>query len=148
VPEKKRPFCIEVLTPEGSVCTAEAVSATFPASDGRVGVLAGHMPMVALLGAGAMEIQRTDGQEVSLYVSGGFAQFRENAFTILAEEAIPIEKIDAEEAWEDIERARKLPMDTEAAIARRERAIMAAQSKFKLAQKRRQGMKMPGASLE
>jgi F-type H+-transporting ATPase subunit epsilon len=129
-----RAFCCEVFTPYGPVSTAEALSASFPALDGQVGILAGHAPLVAALGAGQLSIVSPGDERQEFYVAGGFLQVRENAMTVLAEECVAVADIDPEAAWDELTQAQSLPAETDAEYARRERAVAAAREKFRLAQ--------------
>jgi F-type H+-transporting ATPase subunit epsilon len=131
----RRPFQCEVITPETKVFAGEVVSAIFPAPDGLVGVLGGRGPLVTLLGSGSFTVRGMDGRREEYFVTGGFARFCDNALTLLAEECLPIEAIDAERAWDEIQQAQKLPRETPEQIALRDEALEAARAKFKLAQK-------------
>jgi len=144
LPGYRKPFRVELLTPEGTVASLDAVSVVYPAADGQAGVLGGHAALVALLGAGAMTISAADGRTEEYFVAGGFAHVRENDLTVLAEEAIPTRKLDAEEAWAEIVRARAIRPTTDLAYARRRETLHAARVKFALAQKRRRAQGRAG----
>ena len=90
----RRPFQVEVLTPGGRLCSMEAESAVFPASDGLVGVLGGRGPMVALVGAGPLNIREHRGEMHEFYVAGGFGRYLnlENAVTLGLLPDIPRER--------------------------------------------------------
>ncbi len=83
--DRKKKFAVRVLTPEGPVLTMEATSAIFPASDGLVGILPHHSPLMAALGRGAMFVRSVDDHNYTLDVTGGFAEFRANVLTVLAD---------------------------------------------------------------
>jgi F-type H+-transporting ATPase subunit epsilon len=102
-----RSFRYEVLSPEGPIDAAEAVSAVFPARDGQVGVLADRAPLAAVLGAGAMSFHRPDGTLREYFLAGGFAQVRSGTLTILAECCIPAERLDRHKAMEELQFARQ-----------------------------------------
>jgi len=139
----RRPFPCEVLTPDGRVCAIEAVSAVFPASDGLVGVLGGHAPLVAMVGAGPLVVQELKGPVHEYYVAGGFAHVRDGALTILAEECIRLEDADREAAWEEIRRARALPAETDEEVVRRDQRLAVARTKFAVVQKYYQRSRRP-----
>ena len=130
-----RPFKCEVYTPDGLAAAAEATSVVLPARDGQVGVLGGHAPMVALMGAGRLAIEAVGGGRREFFLEGGFAQVRENLLTIWADECISVEDIDAEAAWDEIQQARRMPRDSDEERRLRRRTIEAATVKFKLAHK-------------
>lgn len=133
----QKSFCLEVLTPYGAACRGEVVSVVFPASDGKVGVLPGRGPLVAVIGAGELAVETAEGGQESYYISGGFAHVRDNAMTVLAEECVATDQLDAEQAWDQLEQARRLPAETDQQYALRNQAIDEARTKFSLAQKHR-----------
>lgn len=77
------PITIVLVTPERVVLERDADLVVLTASDGEVGILPNHAPLVARLGAGELRISHRDGK-TCLYVEGGFAQVRNNNVTILA----------------------------------------------------------------
>ena len=137
-----RPFSCEILTPDGFCERMEALSAVFPAGDGMVGVLGGRTPLVTTIAAGGLtlDLSRGGGRR-EYFVSGGFARMCDNVLTVLAEECCPVKDLDGEKAWREIERARAMPADTDARVARRDKLLHAAQMKFNLIQTRDGGPK-------
>jgi len=77
-------FRCRVITPEGPVLDREAVSVRFPAHDGMVGIWPNHAPMISLVGSGALMLRVGDERAWFLFMSGGFAEVRDNLLTILA----------------------------------------------------------------
>ncbi len=132
-----RKFRCEIQTPQGRTESHEALSAVFPAGDGLVGVLGGRGPFVAAMGAGPLTINAADGQQFEYFVNGGFAQMDVDVLSILAEHYAVIEEMDPEQIWGEIERARELPQETPAEIARRDEALDVARTKFRLIQEHR-----------
>jgi len=130
-----RAFRCDVVTPEGTVFAGELLGAKFPAQDGLIGVLGGRGPLVMLLGSGPFSVRQTTGAEALYFVAGGFAQFQNNALTLLAEQCQAVQDIDAEAAWQDILKAEKLPDETAEQKQIRGEALEAARNKFNMAQK-------------
>ncbi len=137
VPDYRKPFRCEVITPDGRAFAGEATSAVFPAPDGLVGVLGGRGPLVMLLGSGPLTVREPGGAWTSYFVAGGFARFCDNVLTLLAAVCTPVHEIDPEAAWREIQQAAALSRETPAEEARREEALKAARDKFSLAQKYR-----------
>lgn len=71
----------------GEVMSKDATSAVFPAKDGLVGMLPNHSPLMASLGKGEMFLRTVENQGLSVEVTGGFAEFRDNVLTLLADKA-------------------------------------------------------------
>jgi F-type H+-transporting ATPase subunit epsilon len=88
---------LELATPTRLVVSEEADEVVIPGADGYFGVLPGHAPLVALLGAGEVTY-RVGRLERYLAVSGGFAEVGPNHVTILADTAERPEEIDAARA--------------------------------------------------
>ena len=126
----QKTFCFEALTPSGRVCSVDALSVVFPAEDGQVGVLAGRAPLVAMMGVGRMDIETAEGNELHYFIAGGFAHVRENAMTILAEECTPLDALNAEEAWDELQTARKIKPEDEREEAVRRQLVETARVKF------------------
>jgi F-type H+-transporting ATPase subunit epsilon len=83
---------VTVITPAKSVFNAQARSVVVPAFDGELGVLPGHAPLLALLGAGEVRITGIDNKTVNIAVRAGFVQVSRNNVTILTQEtALPAE---------------------------------------------------------
>ncbi len=97
-------FDVSIVTPDGSVVTEkfEMVSARTAAGD--IGVMAGHIPLVAPLTIGAVRLKKANKTEW-LAVSGGFLEVRHDQVTILAQSAERAETIDLARAQEAKKRA-------------------------------------------
>ena len=133
----RRTFTIDLVTPEGVSESIEALSAVLPASDGQLGILPGRAPLAARLGAGPMKVVTTDNARKGYFVAGGFARMDEDVLTVMAEECVPVDRIDPDAAWEAIEQASAMPRETEAEVEMRDRALDVARVRFKLVQERR-----------
>ena len=130
-------FSLEVLTPTSCTCRMDVVSVVFPAVDGQVGVMTGRAPLVAVVGCGRLIVEPVSGKGREFFVAGGFAHVHENAMAVLAEECIPLEDMDAEAIWEELEQARHMPVETDEHWTQRDKAIDVARLKFSLAQRQR-----------
>jgi F-type H+-transporting ATPase subunit epsilon len=132
---KDRAFKCELLTPYEMVCQEQAVGVTFRAVDGDMGILANRAPIVAKMGAGRVLLERPGGNRpLKYYASGGFAQMHDNTLTILAEDCVPLEKLDPEKVWEQLQEVRSWPAENEAQARAKAEAMQAAREKFRLAQ--------------
>lgn len=65
-----------------------------PGAEGWIGVLPNHAPLMTTLAPGMVRI-KDGGNEKRIFVRGGFAEISPAGLTILAEEAMPFEEIDA-----------------------------------------------------
>ncbi len=75
---------LKVLSPEGAALETEADSVVLPASDGQLGVMRGHAPMVASLTAGTLWY-RTGSEEHTFPLTGGSAAVADDCITVLSD---------------------------------------------------------------
>ena len=93
------PLTLEIVTPEARVYSDTIDSVVIPTTEGEVGILPGHIPLLTQVEHG--ELRVTKGTETSLLaVSGGFVEVEGDRVHVLAEHAITEERID-EKAVED-----------------------------------------------
>ena len=97
---------LRVITPDHIVLDTQVSSLRLPATDGSIGVLPRHAPMVAALDVGLLTY-RTGGGEDSVFVSGGFVEVRDNTVRVVSEAGERPDEIDEARAREAEERARK-----------------------------------------
>jgi F-type H+-transporting ATPase subunit epsilon len=93
------PLQLEIVTPERQVYSATVDSVQVPGSEGELGVLPHHAPLVSTLGVGELRF-RKDGTEESFAIVGGFLQVRPDRVVVLAETADLASDIDLEKAQE------------------------------------------------
>jgi F-type H+-transporting ATPase subunit epsilon len=97
---------VSIVTPNGPVYESDVEMVSTKAQSGELGILPGHIPMVAPLAIGVVRLKepgRKDQELVS--VSGGFLEVRPDKVTILAQAAEKAEDIDVERALKAKERA-------------------------------------------
>lgn len=78
----------ELVTPEKAVLSTTAYMVEIPGSEGDMGVLAGHAPVMTTIRDGEVRVYATAGatpQRIS--VEGGFAEVGPDGLTVLAEQA-------------------------------------------------------------
>jgi len=97
---------LRVITPEAIVVDTTASTVKFPGLDGLMGVLPRHAPMVAALDAGHLSWTE-DGVARNMFISGGFAEVRDNTVRIVTEASEPASEIDVDRAERSAERARE-----------------------------------------
>lgn len=95
---------VSVVTPDGPVYESDVEMVSTKASTGELGILPGHIPMVAPLQIGAVRLKNGSNTEF-IAVSGGFLEVRPDKVTILAQSAEQSSEIDLERALRAKERA-------------------------------------------
>src|SRR3954463_6424111 len=88
---------LEIVTPERLAYSDEVDSVQLPGSEGELGVLPHHAPLVSMLGVGELRI-RKGGAEESFAIVGGFLQVRPDKVVVMAETADMASEIDLEKA--------------------------------------------------
>jgi len=86
-------IAFDLVSPERLLLSTEADMVTVPGTEGYLGVMAGHAPLVTTLRAGMIDVQ-TNGQDDRYFIRGGFAEIGPAKITVLAEEAIPMTEMD------------------------------------------------------
>jgi F-type H+-transporting ATPase subunit epsilon len=87
------PTSLEIVSPEKLLLSRSVDMVVIPASEGDMGVLGGHSPMIVMLRGGTVSLYDGDQVTDKLFVSGGFAEITTERCTILATEVRPIAEI-------------------------------------------------------
>jgi F-type H+-transporting ATPase subunit epsilon len=87
------PLTLEIVTPEARVYSDTIDTVVIPTTEGEVGILPGHIPLLTQVEHGELRVTK-NGQTQLLAVGGGFAEVADDVVQILAEHAITEEKID------------------------------------------------------
>jgi len=101
-------YKLSIVTAEQTVYEGEIEALVAPATDGEIGILTNHRPIVTKLGPGAIKITKPDHSEEFLFTSGGFFEFNENKAILLADVIENIEAIQVEEAAAARKKAQEL----------------------------------------
>ncbi|MED4969134.1 MULTISPECIES: F0F1 ATP synthase subunit epsilon [Parageobacillus] len=97
---------VSVVTPDGPVYEADVEMVSTKAKSGELGILPGHIPLVAPLEISAVRLKK-EGKTEYIAVSGGFLEVRPDKVTILAQAAERAEDIDVTRAKAAKERAER-----------------------------------------
>ena len=91
------PIKLEIVTPERLVFDETVDGVTLPGSEGELGVLPNHAPLVSTLGVGELRIC-SGGSEDWFAIVGGFVQVLPDKVVVMAETADLSSEIDLEKA--------------------------------------------------
>jgi F-type H+-transporting ATPase subunit epsilon len=97
---------VEVVTAERELYNGEADMVSAPGSEGRLGILPRHAPLLTTLAPGALRIT-LQGAEEDIFVSGGFLEVSNNGVAVLADAAEHADEIDEARAEEARRRAQE-----------------------------------------
>ena len=121
---------VTIVTAQRTVFDGESEMVNAPGSEGQLGILPRHAPLLTTLALGELRIRERGGVDESLFVAGGFLEVNRNVVTILADDAERATDIDEAHADEARRRAQAtlqrggLTADAEAsAAAELERAV-------------------------
>ncbi|MCK4404560.1 MAG: ATP synthase F1 subunit epsilon [candidate division Zixibacteria bacterium] len=100
-------YLLTIVTPEKIFYEGDVVSLIAPGSEGYLGVLTDHAPLITALVPGKLTVKDEKNQELILAIGGGFMEVFKNHVTILAHSIEFINDIDYERAKRALERARQ-----------------------------------------
>ncbi|MHB8172379.1 MAG: F0F1 ATP synthase subunit epsilon [Thermincolia bacterium] len=95
---------LEIVTPERVVFSEDVDFIVAPGSDGYLGVLANHAPLITSLEIGELRAKQGN-QEMKMAISGGFFEVKSNKAVVLADSAEKATEIDLDRARRAKERA-------------------------------------------
>ncbi len=97
---------VELVAADRTVWSGQATRVIARTTEGDVGVLRNHAPLLSLLVDGVVEIVAVEGERLVAAVDGGFLSVAHNRVSILAQHAALSHEIDVEQARADLEAAR------------------------------------------
>ncbi len=114
------PLHLEIVTPEKRAFEGDVDEVIVPGSEGELGILPHHAPLISALGQGVLRLRR-QGREEEFAIFGGFLQVRPDRVVVLAETADMASDIDmerAERARREAERVLEGAAEADMAVAR------------------------------
>lgn len=128
----------DIVTAERMVYSDEVDIVIAPGIEGQLAILPSHAPLITTLQPGEL-ITRKGGDEVAMFVAGGFLEVMGNRVTVLADVAERAEEIDIERAEAARCRAedRLRVCGPEIDVARAEAALKRSLMRLKIAETRR-----------
>jgi len=101
------PVQCDIVTQERSVFSGEVDYVSLPGTEGRMGVLPNHSPLLTTLSYGEVMVKQ-NGKQTFYAVGGGFVEIQPDKITVLADSAEASDEINIERAHEARERAEKM----------------------------------------
>ena len=97
-------FNLQIISPTRIFFDGDATMVEMKTTEGEIGVLAGHIPLTAILEPGVLKIHQEEGiKEAALH--DGFVEIQKTKVTVLAESCEWPDEIDVERAKEAKSRA-------------------------------------------
>ena len=100
-------FKFELVSPERLLVSEEVQEVVVPGQEGYFTVLSNHAPLMAGLQPGVVEVKNASGVEERYCVFGGFVDITPDSCTLLAESAVNVKDIKADDLAERIQNARE-----------------------------------------
>jgi F-type H+-transporting ATPase subunit epsilon len=97
---------VELVSIEAPIWSGEATAVFGRTTEGELGILPGHTPLLGALEPGyPVRIEQEGGEELRVAVHGGFLSVhKDGAVSVLAEQAELVADIDVAQAREDLNR--------------------------------------------
>jgi len=108
---------VDVVSPDGLVWHGDATSVIVRTTEGDIGILRNHEPLMAAMVPCAAEVVTADGRRMVIAVGGGFISVFANRVSLLSDSAELAESISLEDAEREL--AALLEMHDEGQLDRR-----------------------------
>ena len=108
----------ELVSPERLLFSEPVEMVVVPASEGDIGALPRHSPLMTALRPGVIQIYQGGKVQERIFVGGGFAEITETRVTVLAEDAIKISEAKKEDVASRILAAQKAIEEADGETAR------------------------------
>ncbi|WP_419572059.1 F0F1 ATP synthase subunit epsilon [Rheinheimera sp.] len=89
---------LDVVSAEERIFSGLVESIQVTGSEGELGILPGHIPLLTGIKPGMVRIVKQAGEEQLLYVAGGVLEVQPHAITVLADVAVRAEDLDEQAA--------------------------------------------------
>ncbi|MEW6984209.1 F0F1 ATP synthase subunit epsilon [Colwelliaceae bacterium 6471] len=96
---------LNVVSAEESLFSGAIESLQITGSEGELGIMPGHAPLLTSLKPGMARIVKKGGDEEVIYLSGGMLEVQPNHVTVLADVATRVADLDEQAALEAKQRA-------------------------------------------
>jgi len=96
---------VELVSADRLVWSGEATMVVARTTEGDVGILPDHAPMLSLMVHGMVDVTTAEGETWVAAVNAGFLSVAGNRISILSEQAEMQHDIDLEKARQDLQRA-------------------------------------------
>src|SRR4051794_23709835 len=110
---------VELVAPDRKIWTGEAEMVIARTTEGDIGILPNHEPVLAVLVESPVRIKRSAEDELVAAVHGGFLSVSRNGVSVLAEVVELAEEIDGGRARQALDRAQSDDSEESQAAVRR-----------------------------
>ena len=101
------PLQVRLVAADREVWSGEATTVVARTTEGEIGILPGHAPLLGVLVNGPVRIRQAGGGDVEAAVHGGFLSVADDQVAVLAEVAELADEIDVDRAQRALDAARR-----------------------------------------
>ncbi len=136
------PLKLDIVTPEKKFFSGEVDNVYLPGTEGELGILPGHVPLVTGVKPGELRYS-IDGQVEELAIGAGFVEVTQEKVTVLTDLAVTDTEIDEAKAEEAMRRAEEALSSIDHSenteeVAALQASMARSMAQLKLKRKRRQ----------
>lgn len=96
---------VEIVAADRVVWSGEATQVSARTSEGDIGVLPGHAPLLSVLVPSVVQVAATGSEDVTAAVEEGFISVADDRVSILSEDAVLAHEVDVDSARSELEAA-------------------------------------------
>lgn len=112
----------ELVSPARLLYSGTVASVTIPGTEGEMGIFPGHAPILSTLKPGVVTVYKDGGGTDRIFVRGGMVEVNPQGLTLLAEVAIPMAELNADQLNQQIRNAEEDLADAKDGEAKRKAA--------------------------
>ncbi len=105
---ERSPLKLEIVSADRQVWAGDVINIIARTTEGDIGILPGHEPVLAALVPCVVDIVTSDGRSETLAVDGGFISVAEENVWILSQDAVMGETVTLDHAYRNIAELRTL----------------------------------------
>lgn len=102
---------LDIVSAENNIFTGLVASLQVTGSEGELGIMPGHAPLLTYIKPGMARIVKQDGKEEVFYLSGGILEVQPFSVSVLADVVLRADEIDEKAAGEAKRRAESAMAD-------------------------------------
>ena len=121
---------LSIVSPAATYYDGVVKTVQIPTSEGLIGVLPGHAPLLALLGYGLLTLRDSTGEKQYL-IEEGFVEINNNHVVVLANAAEDLAKVTFEKAQAEYENALAIEPDDDVEAQEKEEKLRSARNKMR-----------------
>lgn len=114
---ERPPLRVEVVAADRMVWEGDSVNVIVRTTEGDIGILPGHEPLMAALVPHAAEIVTDDGRREIIALDGGFVSVALNRVSLLSQDATLAREVSANDAQRELDQLQRVIDDGDATDA-------------------------------